>query len=174
MHSNRLHDILAFAGITLLACACAAFLTFARAESAPPSEAQSWLLTQSAAHGFKVRPGNSRLYLFVDPECSVCHQALAQAVKLPENVTVVPLGIYAAWRIEESLLPMAKANNEVFHAIRRPFLPMWIGLDACSKPTIILGTLNAQDQQRLADAAACEGDSQKGKRPNLDASVFML
>ncbi|WP_234265108.1 hypothetical protein [Hydrogenophaga sp. NFH-34] len=172
--------ISSFMGYLLVAASCigcAVILTTSRAESRSLTPEQAFELSLRATHGYQVQAGTPRAFLFVDPECAICSEAVAQAGTSPVPTKIVPIAIYATTREKDALhASFLNANTEVFRSIGRLALPLWVAIDGCDTPVIIQGSLVPQDIAALrVDKHACTPNAPKSKgRPNLGAQILML
>lgn len=165
--------------LIVLACTLfAGYLVVSRAESPSLPPAAAFSLAEQATIGFQNGAGKARAYLFVDPECSICADALAQVSKTNVTTKIVPIAVYAPDREKDAVRSMiATANTQIFHTIGRTALPLWIALDGCDEPVIIQGALMEGDLKELApksDEDCPARPKRKDDRPKLGGQIALL
>lgn len=169
MHTKSQTPIYITLFVTIIA-ACAAFCVINREPPPILSASEALDLTRSASQGFSFADGETRLYLFVDDDCAVCSTAIEQAATMPVPVKILPIKVYAPARMTgDHRSAIMAANTEVFEAIGRPVMPLWLGLDSCDEPVFFHGTLTPADMGSLAadEELVCPKEPPKTNRPNL-------
>jgi hypothetical protein len=124
----------------------------------PISPALAIELADGAALGYLSRAGKEpAAFLFVDVECSVCHEAVNQVKRLAVPVLIVPIAVYAPVR-KHALSSAIEANTSLFRDLGYHGLPLWIIRSACGSPLVIEGALTEQEIASLAPVSVpCEG-----------------